>query len=174
MSNSQIHDVLVTIDTETILEKYPPHPTEPVRITDPGALVTFLRGGAPASPHLYLDGALLDVIRLRERSILLNHEESAVLFHDFQISPHRELMTRPQPIVYRSIGLVPGDVPTKPETQRLDQYLWQSTIIATGHTMAEFYFMILREDSGSEFTVAGRYFWRFILNIGFNREEQEQ
>jgi hypothetical protein len=173
MSNSQIRDVLVIIDTETILKKYPPHPTEPVKITDPEGLVAFQYRGAPATPHLYLDGRPLDVIRLRERSISLNNEESAVLFYDFYVSPRAKLMTRPEPIVYRGISPVPGDVPTKPEMQRIDQYLWQSTVIATGSTMAEFFFMILKEGAGNEFLVAGRYFWRFALDIGFNGEEQE-
>jgi Inclusion body protein len=167
MPNSQIHDVLVVIDTETILRKYPPDPTgRPIEVTDPEGLVTFVGPGIRAAPNLNLDGAVLDVIRMRERSVLLNIG-AAALFYDFDINPQTSLMTRPEPIVYSCIAPKPGSSPVKSEVQRLDQYVWQSTVVKTEQTASKFSFLIL-EAADDEFRVLGRYFWLFTINERFS------
>lgn len=166
--NQGIIDVLIVIDAETILEKFPDQgldPLNPVQVTDADLIFMTTKEDnkikGSEGNELTVKARTLDVIRWRETTLSLNAAFSSILYQ-FVFSEGKELISKPEPLLITVDSPLPNDEdPTKPTTQNIQNYFWNSTVKHGGHATYHFNFMILDRDG----KILGYYFWDPFIQI---------
>ncbi|VVP51240.1 inclusion body family protein [Pseudomonas fluorescens] len=146
---SRVTDVLVTIDTETILKNYPnisKNPAAPTLIdvkhvymvTNQDNVVSGQAGG-----ELNLKAQVGDLIRWRETSLSQGFE-TAVVFYQFIANAGKELISTPTPRKATACIAIPNTSnPSVPSCQKVDNYYWSSETLSTGSVTYHFNFLIV-------------------------------
>ncbi|KVV45831.1 inclusion body protein [Burkholderia territorii] len=164
---SRVTDVLVSIDTETILKNYPNPSKDPKNptlidwkhvymVTNQDNVVSGQAGG-----ELDLKAQVGDLIRWRETSLSLGFEKQ-VIFYGFIANQGRELISTPTP--RKATASVPIPNPSSPSTptcQKLDNYYWSSETLSEGRVIYHFYFQIIDRNCQS----LGCYQWDPFISI---------
>jgi len=146
---SRVTDVLVAIDTATILQKYPnisksaENPTlidvkHVFMITNQDNVVSGQAGG-----ELDLKAQVGDLIRWRESSLSLGFETSAI-FYKFIGNVGNELISTPTPRKAEASCAVPNtSSPSTPTCQPISNFYWSSETLKCGRVTYHFNFMIV-------------------------------
>lgn len=149
---SRVTDVLVSIDTETILKNYPnisKNPATPTMIdvnhvymvTNQNNVVSGQAGG-----ELNLRAQVGDLIRWRETSLSQSFE-TAVIFYKFIGNVGNELISTPTPRKATACVAVPNPSnPSVPSCQKVDNHYWSSETLSTGSVTYHFNFLIVDRD----------------------------
>ncbi|UVM49209.1 MULTISPECIES: inclusion body family protein [unclassified Pseudomonas] len=149
---SRVTDVLVSIDTETILKNYPnisknPHTPTTIdfrhvyMVTNQNNVVSGQAGG-----ELDLKAQVGDLIRWREASLSLGFEQ-AVIFYKFIGNVGNELISTPTPRKATASFAVPNTSnPSVPSCQKVDNHYWSSETLACGRVTYHFNFLIVDRD----------------------------
>jgi nematocidal protein AidA len=163
-----IIDVLVAIDTETILNNYDNSldPNNPVNVQNNSNLIYMVTKqenalSGQAGAKLTISAKTLDVIRLRATSLSLN-SDSQVFLYKFISSPGQQLISPPGPLSALVNAPVPNPVdPINPTTQPIKSYFYNSTVLNPGNIVYHFYFLIV-DQYGNE---KGYYWWDTFITI---------
>lgn len=149
---SRVTDILVSIDTETILSKYPnisKNPAAPTLIdvnhvymvTNQNNVISGQAGG-----ELNLKAQVGDLIRWRETSLSQSFE-TAVVFYKFISGQGNDLISTPTPRKATASVAVPNTSnPSVPSCQKVDNYYWSSETLAVGSVTYHFNFLIVNRD----------------------------
>ncbi|MPQ49271.1 hypothetical protein GCQ56_19905 [Marinifilum sp. N1E240] len=168
MSTTQeIIDVLIAVDTETIISNYGLNkdPNNPVQITDASLIFMITKRddalSGNAGTELAIGAKTLDTIRWRETSLSLNATYSALLYK-FVATAGGDLISNPIPLLVEVQTPLPDPSnPTMPKTQTIESYFWTSTVLKPGSVTYHFNFMIL-DRAGN---VQGYYWWDPYIKI---------
>ncbi|KVD78920.1 inclusion body protein [Burkholderia sp. ABCPW 14] len=143
---SRVTDVLVAVDTETILQKYPnaSNPNNPLLIdwhhidliTNQDNVISGQAGG-----ELNLKAEAGDLVRWRESSVSLGFEKQ-VIFYKFIANQGGELITTPR-LAETSLPVPNTSDPAKPKCQTVQNYFWSSEVLKRGRVTYHFQFVIL-------------------------------
>ncbi len=146
---SRVTDVLVAIDTATILQKVPglsKNPNSPTlidpkyvyMITNQDNVVNGQAGG-----ELDVKAQVGDLIRWRETSLSLGFETAAI-FYKFIGNAGNDLISTPTPRVAEASCAVPNTSnPSVPTCQKIQNFYWSSETLKTGRVTYHFNFMII-------------------------------
>ena len=166
-TTDEIIDVLVAVDTDTIISKYGTNTdsTNPVQITDPSLIFMITKQAdavsGNAGSELKIGAKTLDTIRWRETSLSLNAVYSTLLYK-FVSSSGEDLISPPTPLLAEVQDPLPDPSnPTSPKTQTIESYFWNSTVLKAGNVTYHFNFMIL-DRTGA---VQGYYWWDPYIQI---------
>ena len=168
MSTTQeIIDVLIAVDTETIIAKFGTNadPNKPVQITDASLIFMITKTADAVSGNagneLKIGAKTLDTIRWRETSLSLNAVYSALLYK-FVAVTGGDLISPPIPLLAEEQTPLPDPSnPTVPKTQTIKTYFWNSTVLNPGEVTYHFNFMII-DRSGA---IQGYYWWDPFIQI---------
>lgn len=167
MSTQEIIDVLIAVDTETIISKYGTNsdPDKPVQITDPSLIFMITKSADAVSGNagneLKIGAKTLDTIRWRETSLSLNAVYSAILYK-FVATSGEDLISTPIPLLAKDETPLPDPKnPTVPKTQTIETYFWNSTVLNPGDVTYHFNFLII-DRSGN---IQGYYWWDPFIQI---------
>lgn len=166
---SQITDVLVCIDTTTIVKTYgknnaiaaPPliAPNHIYMIVNQGNAVIGQAGG-----ELNIAAVVGDAIRWRECSLSLGFEQTCI-FYKFVGTGVNQLISDPTPHQAQVTIPVPNPQnPIQPNKQNVSNFYWGCDTLATGSVVYHFQFMIL--DRGGN--ILGCYQWDPFITIRNN------
>ncbi|MEU3822998.1 inclusion body family protein [Streptomyces sp. NPDC030392] len=167
MPTSQIINVLIAFDCESILERYrnpsmdPDHPTW----VDPQYILMTTRQdriiGSPGG-ELNFRAEVEDIIRWRETTLSLDDNYSALLYR-YESNAAR-LLTDPEPVVVDT--MLPYPNPDAPKdspsflTQRVKSHYWRADVRSVGSVTYHFSFQIL---DGTH--VRGYFAWDPFITI---------
>lgn len=143
MVKSELHKVLMVVDTESVLGKYEAGtPEKPTEVKDKN-LVHFTAREKDASPGtLRIRASVLDILRWREISVSANSEH-AVLLYAFDRPTGPDLISSPRSLTFPTkIPQVNRKNLLEPTLQDIHGHLWQSTVKATGSAAYPFFFLI--------------------------------
>lgn len=163
---SEITDVLVSIDTKTIVDKYGKNNNlnnPPVIDFNHVFMIVTQRNAisGQAGGELNIAATVGDVIRWREASLSLGFEQTCI-FYKFVGNQGNDLISLPTPLQAEVTIPVPNPSdPTKPNKQPVVNYFWNSTMLKTGKVTYHFQFMVL-DRSGS---LCGCYQWDPFITI---------
>jgi hypothetical protein len=167
ISTQEIIDVLIAVDTETVISKYGTNtdPDNPVQIKDPSLIFMITKSADAVSGNagneLKIGAKTLDTIRWRETSLSLNAVYSAILYK-FVTTSGQELISTPIPLIAKDQTPLPDPKnPTVPKTQTIETYFWTSTVLDPGDVTYHFNFMIV-DRSGN---IQGYYWWDPYIQI---------
>lgn len=135
---SRVTDVLVSIDTETILKNYPnisKNPASPTMIDVNHVYMVTNRDNVingQAGGELNLKAQVGDLIRWRETSLSQSFE-TAVIFYKFIGNKGSELISTPTPRKATACVAVPNTSnPSVPSCQKVDNHYWSSETLDCG------------------------------------------
>ena len=164
----KIIDILIAVDTETIISTYGTNTdsNNPVQVANAANLIYMIvrsdevvtgNGGT----ELKVAAQTLDVIRWRETSLTLNATYSTILYEFVAISGD-DLISNPIPLIVEVEDPlpVPAD-PLHPTTQEIQSYFWNCTVLKAGTVTYHFKFMIMDRDN----KVQGYYWWDPYIQI---------
>ncbi|MFJ3006194.1 inclusion body family protein [Pseudomonas fluorescens] len=146
---SRVTDILVSIDTETILKKYPNISKDPKNptlidwhhvymVTNQDNVVSGQAGG-----ELDLKAQVGDLIRWRETSLSQSFEQ-AVIFYKFIGNAGADLISPPSPRKATACVAVPNrENPSVPSCQKVDNHYWSSETLDCGRVTYHFHFLIV-------------------------------
>ncbi|WP_353189227.1 inclusion body family protein [Pandoraea pnomenusa] len=163
---SAITDVLVSIDTKTIVDRYGKNSSmsNPPMIDFKHVFMIVTQGNVvsgQAGGELDVAATVGDVIRWRECSLSLGFEQSCI-FYKFVGNQGNELISPPSPREAEVIIPVPNPPdPTKPKKQQCSNYFWSCETLKTGRVTYHFQFMVL--DRGGN--LCGCYQWDPFITI---------
>jgi len=166
-SSEEIIDVLIAVDTETIIDKYGTNndPDNPVQVTDGQTIFMITKQGdvvsGNAGNELNIKAKTLDIIRWRETSLTLNAAYSTMLYK-FVPTAGGNLISTPIPLLIEVNTPLPNpDNPLAPNKQTIEDYCWNSNVLKVGSVTYHFNFMILDRDG----SVQGYYWWDPFITI---------
>lgn len=166
-TEQEIIDVLIAVDTETIISKFGTNtdPDKPVQVTDSSLIFMITKSDdavtGNAGSELKIGAKTLDTIRWRETSLSLNAIYSALLYK-FVPTAGGDLISPPIPLLAQVQTPLPDPSnPTIPKTQTIESYFWDSTVLSPGNVTYHFNFMII-DRSGN---VQGYYWWDPFIQI---------
>lgn len=166
-ATQEIIDVLIAVDTETIISKYGGNadPDKPVQITDPSLIFMITKSAdavtGNAGNELKIGARTLDTIRWRETSLSLNAIYSAILYKFVAVSGD-DLISPPVPLLAKDQTPLPDPKnPTVPKTQTIETYFWSSTVLNPGEVTYHFNFLIVDRDG----KIQGYYWWDPFIQI---------
>lgn len=161
----QVIDVLVVVDEDTISSKYKPGTQDNPTVISNELVYMVVRSdkasGGQAGAELTIAAQTEDIIRWRETTLSLNGENSAILYKFVPAKaqddkPGHDLIRKPRPILAELKTPLPNEEdPTKPTTQTVQDYFWQSTVLRAGNLTYHFWFMLVHRDG----TIKGHYRW---------------
>lgn len=146
---SRVTDVLVSIDTETILKKYPNISKDPASptfidvnhvymVTNQDNVIQGQAGG-----ELDLKAQVGDLIRWRETSLSQSFE-TAVIFYKFIANAGAQLISTPSPRkAIASVAVPNTSNPSVPSCQKVDNHYWSSETLECGRVTYHFQFLIV-------------------------------
>jgi len=146
---SRVTYILVSIDTETILKKYPNISKDPKNptlidwhhvymVTNQDNVVSGQAGG-----ELDLKAQVGDLIRWRETSLSQSFEQ-AVIFYKFIGNAGADLISPPSPRKATACVAVPNrENPSVPSCQKVDNHYWSSETLDCGRVTYHFHFLIV-------------------------------
>ncbi|MDF5756331.1 inclusion body family protein [Spongiactinospora sp. TRM90649] len=164
---SEIINVLIAIDAETILEQIGKNsdPNSPAYVSDSSNLIYMTTrqnqlGSSPGS-ELTVNASPMDVIRWRETTLSLNSNYTSVLYR-FDASSGGDLISTPEPRLVHINQPLPGKGdPLEITTQNVYTYYWECDVLDTGSVTYHFRFVILN----SKGEKLGYYYWDPFINI---------
>lgn len=166
-TNQEIIDVLIAVDTETIISKFGTNSdaNNPVQITDSSLIFMITKSAdalsGNAGSELTIAAETLDTIRWRETSLSLNATYSALLYK-FVATKGGDLISQPVPLLAEVQTPLPDPSnPTQPKSQTIESYFWSSTVLQPGSVTYHFNFMIV-DRAGN---VQGYYWWDPFIKI---------
>ncbi len=166
-TNEEIIDVLIAVDADTIISKYGTNTDadNPVQITDTSLIFMITKQAdaisGNAGNELKIGAKTLDTIRWRETSLTLNAAYSTLLYK-FVAAAGGDLISAPIPLLAEVQTPLPDPAnPTSPQTQTIESYFWNSTVLKPGNVTYHFNFMIL-DRTGA---VQGYYWWDPFIQI---------
>lgn len=160
-----IIDMLLVIDAETILSVYPPGTADNPTSIDQPLIFMMVRTDAvvfgQASKELKIKAQTEDVLRWRQSTASSNSIYSGLLYK-FLCLKGDKLISPPNPILVTVQTPLPNPAnPTVPGIQTIQNYFWQSTVLAAGSLTYAFYFMIVDRHNN----VKGYYYWDPFITI---------
>jgi|SRR5207253_4211530 len=143
------NNVLLIVDTETLLSRYPQPSLEPDNPTliDDGFI--FFAGSTQAEKTVKNDSLITltatngNTFRIRGRTVSLRAEHS-VVFYDIAVGDAGVLS--PQQLIVHSDLTLPApnpEDPTQPVSQEADDHYWQCKQLACGVEKCELSFMVV-------------------------------
>lgn len=163
----QIIDVLCVMDAETIIDTLAKSTDAgtPTQVTDPNLIHMVVKAGDVVSggggSELNIKAKTLDVIRWRSTSMSLNAAYDTLLYK-FVTTGGGDLISPPVPLIVESQVPLPNPSdPTKPESQTIQNYFWNSTVEKTGTVTYHFNFAIY----GRDVSLVGYYWWDPYITI---------
>jgi hypothetical protein len=159
--------VLVTVDTETIIDKYEPGKFDNPTVIDNGELVHFTAPGNPKKPagSLFLKAAPLDVIRWHESSISANTAHTVLLY---PVAKSAGMLSVLKPFVMSIMAPRPNpEKPLDPVMDKICSHFWQTTVTATGQARYPVAFAIFTKGGARK----GYYRWDLALCIEKKKAE---
>ncbi|MFP3244346.1 MAG: inclusion body family protein [Paraburkholderia sp.] len=163
---SQVTDVLVSIDTTTILNRYGKNNnlSNPPLIDFKHIFMIVTQNNVvsgQAGGELDVAATVGDVIRWRETSLSLGFEQTCI-FYKFIGNQGNDLISPPSPRAAEVTIPVPNPSdPTKPNKQTVSNYFWSCETLKSGRVTYHFQFMIL-DRSGN---LCGCYQWYPFITI---------
>ncbi|MEB0048200.1 MULTISPECIES: inclusion body family protein [unclassified Pseudomonas] len=164
---SQVTDVLVSIDTETILKNYPDiskNPAAPTLIDFKHVYMVTHNNhviSGQAGDELDLKADVGDLIRWRETSVSQSFE-TAVIFYKFVGHQGNHLISPPSPRRATACIAVPNvSNPSEPSCQKIDNHYWCSETLSSGQVTYQFHFLIVDRDC----KIAGCCSWSPLISI---------
>jgi hypothetical protein len=162
----EVIDILVVVDAETIMAKYDPGSVDAPTSVSGGLIYMVVNASdavsGQAGAELKIKAQTEDIIRWRETTLSLNGENAAILYKFVPSDPKQKLIREPRPdLVELKTPLPNEDAPTKPDTQTIKDYFWQTTVERAGDLTYHFYFMIVHRDG----TIKGYYKWDPYIHI---------
>ncbi|WP_445215916.1 AidA/PixA family protein [Bradyrhizobium sp. Pa8] len=164
--------VLLIVDAETLLSRYSNvslSPDAPVPIDSEHLYVLAARDGGPLGSN---DGHLDLVVtpgvhlRIRGNALALRGEHIVVLYGIAQehadVLSLFELVQRPA----LTVATPNFEKLLQPGNQRIDDYFWQSRVLADGVAPCDLNFMVLNKAC----SVLGYFRWRLQINVAGLRE----
>ncbi|MCU1750572.1 inclusion body family protein [Pseudomonas sp. 6D_7.1_Bac1] len=148
-TTEQATNVLLIVDAETLLTRYPKpslDPQNPTVIED-GFIFTV---GATQGPTPAAKGTCLELaensaktFHLRGRTVGL-HAEHSVVFYDLSVGDAR-VLSQPQLVVHNGLTLpAPNpETPTEPVAVKADDHYWHCQQLSTGVEQCELSFMLV-------------------------------
>lgn len=164
----QVIDVLIVVDTETVLAKYGAGGSvgHPYSVDERLIWAVAKKDSvvfANATGELKLRAQTEDIIRWRATGLSLNSEDSVILYA-FAVKKQSGpgLIRKPRAnLVELKTPLPQENDPAKPAMQTVQDYFWQTTVQRSGHEIYTFNFMIVHRDG----TVRGHFTWDPTITI---------
>ncbi|MPQ49272.1 hypothetical protein GCQ56_19910 [Marinifilum sp. N1E240] len=164
-SNQNIVDVLMVIDADSLIEKYPKG-TESNPTVVPAPLIYLIADSefvdfGQASKELKIAIKSLDQIRWRSATTSMNSNYFSLLY-DFKLVHGNPIISTPIPLLAEVKTPLPNmDEPLQPKMQTIQSYFWTSTALSKGEITYTFYFMIIDRDNNP----LGYYYWDPFIKI---------
>lgn len=167
LEDEQIIDVLVAIDADTIMAKFPgaTDPNNPVQVTDPSLIFVITRQSdvvsGNAGNELNIAAEVLDTIRWRETTLTLDADYDAILY-SFTAAAGGDLISPPTPLLATVTAPLPNPAdPLHPTTQTIKSYFWNCEVLSQGSVTYHFSFMITDRNGAPQ----GYYWWDPFITI---------
>jgi PKD repeat protein len=164
---SEIINVLIAIDTETILNKYGTNsnPDQPIQITQPNLIYMIVRRenaiSGQAGKELIIGAQVLDSIRWRATTLSLN-SKSEVILYKFIASSGMDFIENPHPLIATvKVPLPNPDDPIRPTIQEIKSYFYSSVVLEQGTVTYHFYFSIMDWEG----IIQGYFWWDTSMKI---------
>ncbi|MDQ1255176.1 MAG: nematocidal protein AidA [Euryarchaeota archaeon] len=159
-------DILVSIDTETILNTYGHSldPQNPVLVpNNPNLIYMIVKNDSAvsgqAAAELNIRAETMDTIRWRATSLSLNSDSEVILI---SYSGAPALISQPQPLIATVNCPLPNpNDPNNPTTQTIKSYFFNSTVLDPGVVTYHFVFLIIDRHG----TKKGYYHWDPFITI---------
>jgi nematocidal protein AidA len=164
---SDIIDVLIAFDTETIIQTYrtpSQDPNNPTPVT-PNLIYMMVRQGnalsGQAGGELNVKAQIDDVIRWRETTLSLSADSNAILYKYTPwiggdlISPAVVRISHP------TVPIPNPNDPLHPTTQQITSHYWTSDVLDQGRVIYSFRFFIMDRNE----KVIGYYYWDPYVTI---------
>lgn len=146
---SRVTDVLVAIDTATVLQNYrnpSMNPDAPTQIDTRYVYMITNQDNAlagQAGGELNLKAQVGDLIRWRETSLSLGFETAAI-FYKFIGNVGNDLISTPTPRTAEASLPYPNQSkPSVPVCQKISNYFWSSETLKAGSVTYHFNFMVV-------------------------------
>lgn len=169
-SQITIDNILIVFDAETIVDTYTKpslDSTKPIGISNSNNVIFMLTKSGDAlsgqgGSELNFKASPSDIIRWRETTLERNTGYNVQLY-EYKASAGGDLISTPTMMPIQVTIPVPNPSnPLKPtKTQKVYDYLWQSTVLDTGRVTYTFKFEILNRDG----TALGYYSWDPFVTI---------
>ncbi|APC15531.1 hypothetical protein BLL42_07245 [Pseudomonas frederiksbergensis] len=151
-TTEQATNVLLIVDAETLLTRYPQPSLDPLHPTviEDGFIFTFgaAQGTTPATKGTCLELAAnaAKTFHLRGRTVGL-HAEHSVVFYDLSVGS-AGVFAKPHLVVHNGQTLpAPNpDTPTEPIAVKADDYYWHCQQLSTGIEQCELSFMLVNSN----------------------------
>lgn len=167
MPNSapSIIDVLIAVDADTLVGRYPPGTADAPTMVDQPLIYMMVRQAngdfGQASKELKILASTEDVIRWRATSLSLNGDYSAIFYQFFALRGD-DLISPPTPLLATVKTPLPNPAaPLQPGSQTIRSYFWETTVLQPGETTYAFRFMIC----GRGGAPAGYFAWDPFIKI---------
>jgi hypothetical protein len=167
-NESRTIDVLIAVDTDTILQQYPgaTDPNNPVQVTsNPPPIFMIAKQGdvvsGEAGNELNLVAEVMDTVRWRETTLTLNADYTTILYK-FVATGGDQLISPPVPLLATVNTPLPNPAdPLHPTSQTIKSYFWNTTVLDVGSVTYHFSFMILDRNGNPK----GYYWWDPFITI---------
>lgn len=175
---ASIINVLVAIDSDSILAKYGPNTSKDNPPFISGSNLIFMITeqdnvvSGQAGNELCIKGVPGDTVRWRETTLALN-PNTDVLLYGFEATQGQGLFTDPVAVEPATIIALPNkDNVYAPKLEKITTYYWTSDLLDVGNVTYHFKFMILNAAG----QVKGYYQWDPFIQISFtdNNNKIEQ
>lgn len=142
-----IIDVLIVIDAETLVASYPPGaPGNPTSVDQPLIYLMVRQDDAvfgEGTKELKITAETEDVIRWRETTTSLDGAYTGMLYKFFALRG-ADLISPPVPLLAKVRTPLPNPAdPLHPGSQELENYFWETTVLAAGETTYAFQFAVM-------------------------------
>ncbi len=163
---SEIIDILIAVDTETILDVYGPNkdPERPVQINPNLVYMIVKQANAlscQAGGNLNVKAQVDDVIRWRETTLSLNSNSNAILYKYVPIAGGELISSALPRISEPEVPLPNPNDPLNPSVQKIKSYYWTSDVLDQGRVIYTFRFFITDRKE----KVVGYYSWDPYITI---------
>lgn len=163
----KIIDVMIVIDADTIVSDLGTNtdPNNPVQVTTADRIFMITKQdeavSGQAGTELNVKANTMDVIRWRATSLTLNAAYDVILYK-YVATGGGNLISPPTPLEADVTTPLPNPAdPTKPTTQTIKNYFWQTTVEAAGSVTYHFQFIILDREGN----IQGYYWWDPYITI---------
>ncbi len=159
-------NVLITIDSESILTKYGPNndPNNPVVITSPDLTYMIsepdhVLAAGQATEELIIKGTPGDVIQWREISTCMDF--NVLLYRSIAKESDKLISTPASLTLSTTVPLFDPENPIRPIMEKITSSLWRSDVLMAGNVVYLFCFMILDRKSN----IKSYYCWDPYIHI---------
>lgn len=165
-SYDSILDVLIAIDAKAIMDTIAVpslDPKKPTWIGNTALICMVTQQGKSISGNtgaeMNLSATVGDVIRWRETTQALNYENQVLLYEYESDNP---ILSPPTPLLGQVDIPLPNPAdPLNPNTQTVNSYFWQATVLKAGHVTYNFCFMITDRNGKA----LGYFYWDPFITI---------